>query len=387
MKKTCIFLLILLSIANLGAAERYYQNIFNASYHSDFAFGAFPLSLWADFGIAGLELLPGNNTKFYTRVMAGLTERTLRQNPLTGYPLENGGHGYSVVYSDGSIVFDQQIMRNPLTGGTMFSVKLSARMRWEQAFATFREIRDENYAGIFKPELGLFPAGGNVFLPGTPELSGDKYFVSNSINVGIVFDNSVGNNFFSDGYGFSLDVIMAPFWLINDLWFIDEVYTDAYRIDLNGYYNVTFLHETYGEDDKNQYSLYMHNRVDTSYVTGESIPRYLGDRLFMGSYVVPREYYVSYHSELVFCGPEFITKATYPKVYISLDNAISVGPMVNCPSIDKNLNFYGGFSVGAEISIFGYFKANFNYIYIYTDNPGSPSGGGFNMGVTLNLFI
>lgn len=386
MRKIVLLLLIAFLIVPLSAEEVFYQYIINASYLPDFAFGAVPLSLWGDFGVSGVELIPGMGTRLYMSTKAGILERTLRQDPMTGALLDHGSYSYSVAFSDENFVLEQELIKNPKDGSTLLRGTASARMRWEQAFATLRDIRNENYGGIFEPEMGIFPSGGDVFLKGTPELSGDKYFMAASFLLGLDYFNSWNSLYGHNSYGISLDMDLAPSWFFNDLWFIDEVYTDAYEIGLGGFWNINFVNAK-TESGRQRFSLQLSNSLNSKIVFGSSVPRFMLDRSFMGTFVVTRNFYTSFRSQILFKGPQFLVEGTYPQVYAYFENAINSGNILNAEETHSgSFEFYGGVGVGGNI----YFMKFFNFFaelkYVYTDNIFSNRGPNFSMGMYVNLF-
>lgn len=379
MRKILVLIIAAILLMPLHAEERFYQAIVNASYLSDFAFGAFPLSLWGDFGVTGVEVIPGMHSQIYSTMKAGLTERSVMQDPVSGNLLENGGGGYSVVFSDGTIVLKQELMKKPA-----LSAEIAGRMRWEQAFATLRDIRDEKYGGIF--ETDLFPAGGNTFLKGTPELSGDKYFMAASIQLGLDYSGYWKDWYGDNAYGVSMDFELAPSWFLNDLWFIDEVFTDAGTINIGAYWNIGFA-DAKTASGRTRFSLYMSNSISAGFLFGESIPRFMLDRSFMGKFVIPRNFHFRYKSYLEFKGPEFFIEGTYPRIYIYAENAINTGKTLNTVNSTGGVEFYGGIGCGANLYVMKYFDFFAELKYVYAGRVPSDKGLSFSMGAYVNLFV
>lgn len=385
MKKIAIFLLAIIFLLPLGAKEVFYQSIINASYLSDFAFGAVPLSLWGEIGVTGMELIPNMKTKIHLVTKAGITERVLRQDPVSGTVLDNQSHRYSVAFSDEELVFRQELMKNPTTGALAMSGFFGIRMRWEQAFATIKDIRDERYGGIFAPDYGLFPVGGDIFLKGTPELSGDKYFLAASFHFGFAYDDVFDSWFGHNEYGVSADLELAPSWFFNDMWFIDEVFTEAGKIDIKGYWNVKFA-DAKTSSGRHRFSLELLNSINSSIVYGSSVPRYLLERSFMGSYVVTRNFFTTIRSELVYDGPELFLEGTYPQIYIYNENAINSGHILNAVDTKSNsFEFYGGVGVGGKIYIMKIFNFFAELKYVYTENKFSSRSLDYSMGMFVNI--
>ena len=131
----------------------FFSNIVNASYITDFAMGAFPISFWGEFGIDHIDLFPDLNTRVVVRVEAGMAQRTLRQYPETGALITDHNPGadenYSVVFSYGTVGFEQGIVDGGEGKPDFLSASFSIGMRWEQAFASLAHIQQGNMNGIF----------------------------------------------------------------------------------------------------------------------------------------------------------------------------------------------------------------------------------------------
>ena len=386
MKKLLFLILIsFLSLLSLSAEESFYQSIINASYLSSFAYGTFPVSLWADFGVDGIHFADNLSTKIYARVEAGLTERNIQQNPTNGNVLSSTDPtgSYLVAFSDGSAVIEQGVVPDDERDNhDKVTLSLALRMRWEQAFPTFADLRD-NSNGIFDSDV-LFPVKESVY-PGTPELSGDKYFLSNSFTFAAYYDEYYSDYLAPNGYKTEISMVFAPFWLANDLDYLFKgARTDAYKIRLSGNYDYTILDKK-SKAGKNLYSMYVSASASTTFLFGSSIPRYMQDKSFMGISIVPRLFYADISGRFQINGPEFLTLGTYPSVYVTVQNGLNAGPIINNKESALNTDLYGGFSIGTQMTLIGYLKAFMEYSYIYA--PSANRGHVFNAGCYLSVLF
>ncbi len=380
--------MVLVSFA-LSAKEAYYSAVINGSYLSDFAYGMLPVSLWGDFGISGIELAKDLDTKIYARLEAGLDQRTVFQDPVTGNLLENvSGNDYTVAFSDGSIVYEQGILDNKYdkTLPDILTAAVIMRMRWEQAFADFSDIRKGNYAGVFS-NSDLFPDTlSSQYLLGTPELGGGKYFLSNSIETKLVFNLMDDDYIAPEGYSGEMSILFAPWFLLNKLSGFSGTQTDAFRMNLDFRYKHTFVSERELFSGRNRYSLYIDISLKNQLLTGTAVPRYLMKTSFMGRRIPPRTYMMSFSSTLWFAGPEVLSKGTYPGTYVYFENAISGGELLNSRN-QSGFNFLGGFGIGADMHIMGLLRVFFEYKYIYTKIPGEKTGSDFSLGGYLTVLF
>ena len=190
MRRIVIALLLIVSLPL--HAEVFYSSIINASYLSDFAMSAFPVSFWGEFGVDDLGLVEDLNTRALVRVEAGMDQRTLRQWPSDGSVISDPDEQrrYSVVFSEGLVGFQQGLMDNPEEGKEDFlTFSFLIGVRWEQAFASLRDIQNGDYGGIFD-DTGYFRPGSTIV--GVPELNGNKYSLSNSIQDLDIAFNTLG---------------------------------------------------------------------------------------------------------------------------------------------------------------------------------------------------
>lgn len=386
MKRVLAIAVLILVSFSLSAKETYYSAIINGSYLSDFAYGMLPVSLWGDFGISGINLIKNLETKVYARLEAGLDQRTVFQDPETGRLLDNvSGNDYNVAFSDGSVVYEQGVINNKdKDKPDILSVSAILRMRWEQAFASFPDIREGNYAGVFS-RTDLFPDDNSSrYFIGTPELSGGKYFLSNSFSVKFSFNMLDDYYIAPEGYKLDAGLLFAPWFFFNKISAFSGPQTDAFRMNLDFYYKHTFISEQ--ERDRNKYSLYIDTSLKTMLLTGTAIPRYLMTTSFMGKRIPPRSYTAAFNSTLWLAGPEVLSKGTYPGAYCYFENAISGGELLN--SHDQNgFNFLGGFGIGIDMHIMGVARIFFEYKYIYTKMPGEKTGSDFSFGGYLTVLF
>ncbi len=372
----------------LNAKEAYYSAIINGSYLSDFAYGMLPVSLWGDFGISGLDIAKNLDSKIYARLEAGLTQRSVFQDPATGKLLSNGsGNEYTVAFSDGSIVYEQGVIDNRKKDSPdMLTASFILRMRWEQAFADFSDIRNGNYAGIFNDKT-LFPDELSSQYPiGTPDLGGGKYFLSNSLNIKLAFNMMDDDYIAPEGSKGEVSLLFAPWFLMNKLSAFQYTQTDAFRMDLNFYFKHTFVSEQEFFSGRNRYSLYIDTSFKNQILAGKAVPRYLMNTSLMGRRIPPRTYMMSLNSTLWLVGPEVLSKGTYPGAYCYFENAISGGELMNTES-EKGFDFLGGIGIGVDMHIMGVLRIFFEYKFIYTKIPGEKTGSDFSLGGYLTVLF
>lgn len=383
MKRVIAAIILILVSLSLYAKESYYSAIINASYLSDFAYNMLPVSLWGDFGVSGLDFFKGLDSKVYARLEAGLANRTVSQDPATGKILDDvEGNGYNVAFSDGSVVYEQGLLKD---SGASFSLSFILRMRWEQAFADFSDIRNGNYAGVFG-KTPLFPASDSGYLIGTPDLGGGKYMLSNSFNIKLSFNMLDDDYRTPEGFKVDASILFAPWFFLNKLSAFNYTKTSCSKMDFSAAYKHTFSSDKDWWSDRNKYSLYIATYLDASIFSGSAVPRYLMNNSFMGKRIPPRSVYMGLNSTLWLVGPEVLSKGTYPGAYVFFNNGFSAGRILNSDE-GVGYDFLGGLGVGVDMHIFGLFRVFFEYQYVYTKIPGERTGSDFSFGGYLTVIL
>ena len=381
---------LVLSISALSAAgEVFFSNIVNASYLTDFAMGAFPISFWGEFGIDHINLFPDVNTKVVVRVEAGMAQRTLRQDPATGALITDHNPGkdenYSVVFSYGTVGIEQGIVDGGKDKPDFLTVDFSLGMRWEQAFASLAHIQQGNMDGVFGS--GYFNGGTRQDYPGTPELSGNLYSLATSLNFGLDFRNLDDHYIHPDGYNFSISTTLAPWWLFNDrLSFVNAgTRIDYYRL----LYSATWKYTAYElrSGDFNLFSIVTDFRLNCQFLFGSDVPRYAYSVRFRGNEIPPRSFITDVNFSVIFNGPEFFTVGTYPQLYLFVENAISAGRVLNSIDHTESVKIYGSVGARLQINVMGLFRAYIGVYYDYLPMEGYSGGFDIDLGAYFSAFF
>ena len=386
---TVVILLFLSLLPLFAKGEVFFSNIVNASYLTDFAMGAFPVSFWGEFGIDHIDLFQDLNSKVVVRVEAGMAQRTLRQDPSTGALITDHNPGadenYSVVFSYGTVGFEQGIVDGGEGKADFLTANVSLGMRWEQAFASLSHIQQGNMNGVFGSDY--FNGGERKDYPGTPELSGNLYSLATSLNFGLDFRNLDDHYIHPDGYNFSISGTIAPWWLFNDkLAFINSgTRIDYYRL----LYSATWKYTAYelGKGDMNLFSIVMDFRLNCQFLFGSDVPRYAYSVRFRGNEIPPRSFITDVNVSLILNGPEFFTVGTYPQLYIFVENAISAGRVLNSIDATESVKMYGSVGARLQLNILGVFRAYIGVYYDYLPMEGYSGGFDMDLGAYFSAFF
>ena len=385
MRRLILIVISAVMMLPLGAeGEVFFSNIINASFLTDFAYSVFPVSFWGEFGIDNLDFFEDLDSRAVVRVEAGMAQRTLRQDPQTGEIITDHNPGqaenYSVVFSDGSVGIDQGLIDNPDPSKPDFlTLSFSVGMRWEQAFASLYDIQHGNFSGLFGNK-DYFPdsAGGNF--PGTPELSGNLYALSNYVNLSLIFRNLDNHYLYPEGYNFSASITPAPWWLFNDLPMF-ETRTDYYRMIYSASWKHTILSQNQkARSDMNLYSLVVDFNMTCQFLFGSAVPRHAYSVSFRTKEIPPRAFMTDAYAAVILNGPEFLTKGTYPELIVFIENALSAGDVLNSTMESDSVKFYGTLGARLRLHILGFFQCHVGFYYDYLPMEGYAGGVSLDLG-------
>ena len=380
LRKAFCLIFLIIALFPVGA-EVFYSSIINASYLSDFAMSAFPVSFWGEFGINDLGLFENLNTKALVRVEAGMAQRTIRQWPVSGDIIYDPSdqRQYSVVFSEGLVGFEQGLVDNPMEGKPDFlTLNFLIGVRWEQAFASLHDMQSGDWGGVFDDDR-YFPM--NTEIVGVPELNGNKYSLSNSVTIGIDFNNKDNDYLIPEGYNFSFDFIIAPWWLLNSpTVFNTSSIIDYWKLLYTASYTHTFFQKNQEDADMNLYSLYMNFDLSCQLLFGEAVPQSEMSVKFRNKAVPPRPFITDVRASLSLVGPEFLTVGTYPMVTILMENTLSAGKLINKVDAKQSVGFYGTLGMRFDLYIMRLFRAYVGIYYDYLAPEGYKSGFDYEFG-------
>ncbi len=374
-----------------AAGEVFFANIVSASFLSDFAFSSFPVSFWGEFGVRNLDLLPNRDSRAVVRVEAGLDQRAIRQYPVSGAVIKDHVVGsdeeYVVIFSDGSIGFEQGLLDNPEPSHPDFlTVGIYLGMRWEQAIPSIGDIQEGNYEGVFGNEE-YFPSSANGNFPGLPELSGNRYSLTNYITLSVSMQNKIADILTPDGFVFNASFTYAPWWLANSLPLFQTT-IDFFRMVYAVSYSYTFLQEMQPwEPAKSLYTFFMDFRFNCQLLFGDAIPQHASIIYFRGNAVAPRLFYADARLDLTFTGPEILWDGTFPSIVFFLENAVSAGGFINNDAKENPVGFYGTLGMRLKIDIIGLFSAYVGFYYDYLPPEGYASKVGLDLGFTFSAMF
>ena len=387
--KAFIVLFLFFSSSLFPKGEIFFSNIVNASYLSDFAMGAFPVSFCGEFGIDKIDLFDDLDTKVVVRVEAGLAQRRLRQYPETGELIIDHNPGndedYSVFFSYGTVGFEQGLIDGKEGKPDFLTLDFSIGMRWEQAFASLHHIQHGDSDGVFG-NTEYFPYGTADY-SGTPELSGNRHSLATSINFSLNFQNMDDHYLHPNGYYFSISGSIAPWWLFNNgiSWLNTGARIDYYRM----LYSATWKYTAYElrNENFNLLSIVTSFKMDCQFLFGSAIPRYAYEVNFHDNEIPPRSFIADAYFSVSLNGPEIMTVGTYPQLVVFVENALSAGNVLNSDDSTEGIKFYGSIGARLQLDIMGVFRVYVSVYYDYLEMEGYEGGFDYDFGAYFSAFF
>ena len=240
-KKILLILFIALLPFNAFALEGYGQ-IVNTTVIPDFALGVFPVGVWTEFGIRGLELIPKQETKLQSLVKTELQVRSLSQHPTTGEVINNINNvdlHYYVFLSEVTVNFAQSFYKSPTFNNNFLTLSGGLKMHWEQAFRAFNIFSDDKNNSVFD-NTEFFPPNVSRYV-GTPDLNGKGTLFTNSLDFGISIKDFYSSFSYNEGYYVNINMSLAPWFLLNNIPFLLDTYSDFIKFSVDGAYSKLVL--------------------------------------------------------------------------------------------------------------------------------------------------
>ncbi len=380
-----ILLILLLSISSCFSIE-VFDKVLSVGVYTGFAQGLFPTSIDVEFEMPGLHVFDDRGTRLAFSISAGYAPRELLQDPKTGDYLK-WEHGktklsdgtefdsdqkyYSTIFSTWNLAFSQGFGRSPINNGDLATLSISYAGRWEQATERLESFRHDSWASDNKltfvgPLQNGTIATRPIFdgpLVGAPDLQGNRYLLSTSINLGLVVNMYTGTETTGDGFKWAVGATWAPWWLANDLDMFGGR-SDYWKIStsLSAEYTLYQLQQSNGW---NWLSFTLYDLFSYRYLDGTSVPRYAETGGIWKVSAQNLQHSLTNSLRLYAYGPQFLTNDCYPYLYTFLDLGYSGGHLNNTDHTMTYHNFMGSTGVHLHLRMFGIFHMYYEVGYVF----------------------
>jgi|GEM_PF-1237813 hypothetical protein len=377
--------------------------VLGVTMHPDFALNMFPVAIEAEFSMPGLEFNPGNSTSLTFTMNAGYTPRWLTQDPRTGAFLtwddtdstllsdnsttfSREQAEYSALFSAWSLALSQGLAYSPITKGDLITATVSFDGRWEQAMERLEASRHADWALggnlTFSDNSGTRSIFSGPLL-GTPDLQGNRYMLSTSLNAGITINLQNETNTTLDGIEIEASGLWAPWWLFNDLQWFDGT-SDYWMLSAA----LSAGHTLYQKRRSNGYntvSLVLSDDLSYRWLDGNKIPKFAETGGIWGVSAQNLTHALTNSLKLSVFGPQFIAQDCYPYAYAFLDMGYASGYLNNTGHSLKYSNFMGSTGVHVHLRLFGIFHVFYEIGYIF--GPEINAAAGSTSPGTLGFYI
>jgi len=381
------FLLFCFVLSSLYASDDSIAYVCDYDATDDFSDSIFPTYVIAKYPLWNFDTIKKKPLKTYLEFGGGYEEEDIDQDPLTGLKSVSSDTSslknidYGILFSNFSLLAQQEIPL-PFFYKHGFRLNLSATYtgRWQQATPTIENFKDNNTNLLSLLNDDEFD---DVRLYGTPDLEGNRYFLTTSLNLGLSLNFP---KFLGFSTYFSNTAYFSPSWMNNNSFanFYDG--EDPYNgAEFNYFRNNMYLSETYVFFRKNYKDLLTRQKMlllqlkfshSTSYkyLEGSGIPKFMQTN---ENY----RYGLSDSFRLTLDGPRTLTADTYPYISVFFTNSIYWGDLNNVdPSYDNptrsfsfdNLSTYYGYEMRYRLGGIFYFKIYQDIDYSYSNKTWTP---------------
>lgn len=379
-------LILLLLVTTPLSALTTVTAVTGMGYLYDMAFGnitAFPSSATIKHSAVGYEFFPSVKTDLEMIIDFGLESRKLLQN------LENGDYvyrtrgdtyyDYSAFHSAVSYRMNNHMFPNGHTDDYYLDYSIAVNIHFEQAFESFRNMRNSNYSIISPDPSSPLPSWytqGPGSIPqlssiATPDFNGNGYLLSNSFILKVTYDDMYKekNSIFREGMEANVTLQLAPDWLFNSMNRYFGGRSDFYKLsgDLE---NALILYNRNREDGSSLLKIVLDNVLQTQVIFGSAIPRY-ADKLTFYTLTdgLNLTFTIRDRLRLYFYGPTFFTDNTLPYAYIFVDGGYAGGRLHNSTAQPvKHLGFITA-GIHLHLIIMGIFNVTGEFSYTYSNAP------------------
>lgn len=381
MKKTLLACILSLVCACLPAITLN-DMVLGVTMHPDFAQSLFPVAIEAKFTMPGLEVIPGNGTSLSFIMNAGYTPRRLLQDPRTGDYLKWNADGtttlsdgtkftqdqaqYSALFSAWSLAYAQGFAYSPVTKGDLITARISFDGRWEQAMERLEASRHDSWASdnllTFVGPTGTRPIFSGDLI-GTPDLQGNRYMLSTSLNLSLTFNLMNETNTAVDGLEVSLSGLWAPWWLFNDFNIFGGK-TDYWKLSASLSAGYT-LYQLQQKNGWNWFSVVLTDDFSYRYLDGRKVPKFAETGGIWKVSAQNLTHTLTNSTKLYLYGPQFIAEDCYPYLYAFLELGYTGGYLNNTNHQFSYQNFMGSAGVHVHLRMFGIFHFFYETGYVF----------------------
>ena len=360
-KKLAAFILIIM-ISLPAYCIGFGYHVFKVRTDPSFSIGNWelPISTLYQFNFPVPDLVKGSATSFSFRLDNGLEYRKLRQDPETGAPINPLNHpypiDYMVLYDEFNFALSQGLVHMDFNDEDLITLNVLVGGRFESAFENFDYYSDASHKeGVFhtigKNEEGESVIAdrepfGSSFLPGTPELSGDRTMFEINLSAGIDINLMKDEITSRNGMRLSSWIRVSPSWLnfFSDrsdylLWWtrLDLAWT-LFSIPLS--------------DELSALSMMLSNSTEYRFISGNKVPSYIQGGEIWQAEALSSEHVITNRTELTLFGPQLFAPDVYPYASAFICMAYSFGNVLNSDSLKLDGNLAASYGVRAEVVLF-----------------------------------
>ena len=387
MKKKILAVLFVLfvgiSLLSAGSTRFVFAGL---TQHAEIVKGFFPSYLMGGAGYSGISFLEGNKTEFQVLFGAGYNQRKLWQNPIDGSIIYEDPIIYDVVDLDWAFRLAQGFGDSPVGGKDLLTVTLSYEGQYEVAVDSLAKGKIRSNGGeFFVGSLDSYGVGDSYSGSIYPELNGDGRFLGAQLALSFKLDGMTDTIHTNDGFLVKADMKWGPKAMNSTL----DGYADYFAISAD-IINAKTLY-TFDRNGKTMLSIVLIDRLNGSYVTGDSIPAFIQGPNSLGrkvrgfnTYTYNTAFSCVNNFDIRFAGPFVGLDGVAPRVNLFFDIGYGTGKVMNTANVNSNVLSSFGFQAAA--TFFDFCDLGYQIAYLINgDN--YAKGVGTNIAGSVTFFL
>ncbi len=374
-----LFLMVAVS-ASLSALT-FSTRLTGVTTHPDFWLGLFPSSVRCFAGIDGFQFIPGRSTEVGMEIATGTIARTLSQDPASGQIIRDSSPDvlknnryYDVTYAAWKIGVAQGLGWSDSTDYDLLTLRLTYDGQWEVALDPLMQVQSRT-GYPFRNIPAFAEAVPGQVLEGTPDLSGNRQFLSTSIDLYGKFSDQLFKVGLLDGLSLEFKLVWAPSFLTFSKAY--GGYSDYWKIWIYAEY-AKMIYQKTDTNGENRMSFGVTDEFEMRILGGEHVPEYARTMKSQIWWYEPENmtFIAKNTLRLNYYGRQFFGNCI-PYIYMFLDFNFSGGKLNNCKAEKIASVWEGSLGIHVELQLFEFFHIYYEFgrIFLYNgDNQAYKEG-------------
>lgn len=314
-------------------------------------------------------------------IATGTIARTLSQDPETGQIIRDSSpevlknnRYYDVTYAAWKIGIAQGLGWSDSTDYDLLTLRLTYDGQWEVALDPLMQVQSR-MGYPFRTIPAFVSAVPGQVLEGTPDLSGNRQFLSTSIDLYGKFSDQLFKVGLLDGLSLEFKIVWAPAFLTFSKAY--GGYSDYWKVWIYAEY-AKMIYQKTDPNGENRWSVGVTDEMEMRILGGDYVPEYARTMKSQIWWYEPENMtFIARNTlRLNYYGQQFFGNCI-PYIYMFLDFNFSGGKLNNCKAEKIDSVWEGSMGLHVELQLFEFFHIYYEIgrIFLYTgDNQAYKEG-------------